>query len=135
MGTLLMKLAALAAALTTGHAHHAVRTLQHAAITPRQYAYKLARQYGWQGEWNDIEAIIVPESGWDPCSYNPQHHNCGYEGSSSCGIPQAQPCPTEWRGRLWQTRFAQVRYFFAYVKRRYGSPANALAFRRVHHWY
>jgi hypothetical protein len=86
-------------------------------------------------EWRAADAIVRPESGWDPCEHYPSTHDCRYTGSSSCGIPQANPCPLSWRGRLFQTRWAQVRWFVAYVANRYGDPLRALAYRRIHNSY
>lgn len=100
--------------------------------SPKAYAYELAKQHGWQKQWWALNEIVTAESGWNPCAVNPGRHLCHYTGRSSCGIPQAQPCP--WRN-LWTTRYAQVRWMMSYIKRRYGSPVNALAFRRVHNWY
>lgn len=109
-------------------------------LTVKAYAYKLAKQHGWASQWWAINDIITPESGWDPCAVNPGRRLCYYTGSSSCGIPQAQPCP--WRN-LWASRYAQVRWFFRYIEhhidadtgRPYGTPVGALAFRRAHNWY
>jgi hypothetical protein len=117
-------LAALAAALT---AHHA-------PTSPRTYAHQLATAEGWNAsEWWALDWIVTRESGWDPCAVNPSRHECGYTGANSCGIPQAQPCP--WRGRLWSSRFEQVRWLVRYVKARYRTPARARAFWLVHRWY
>lgn len=105
--------------------------------TPRQYAQTLAAsKYGWVGyQWDAIDAIVGPESSWNPCASYPGRHDCAYGGSSSCGIPQANPCPAAWRGRLASTWRAQVEWLLAYLKGRYGSPAAALGFRRGHGYY
>lgn len=71
---------------------------------------------------------------------NPGLHLCWYTWpigtpSSSCGIPQALPCPLAWRGRLYATRWAQVRWLIAYVRRRYGDPLRALWHELAVHWY
>lgn len=97
------------------------------------YARQLAAQQGWTGyQWDDLVQIIHPESGWDPCSVYPSQHVCDYQGSNSCGVPQADPCPWEWQGRLAGTWRAQVRWLIAYVKSRYGTPAAALAYHIAH---
>jgi hypothetical protein len=74
---------------------------------------------------------VRPESGWNPCEHYPSTRDCGYTGSYACGVPQANPCPYAWRGRLYSTRWAQVRWLIAYVSRRYGDPFRALAYRRA----
>ena len=104
--------------------------------TVRQYAHTLiiARWHS-EAEWRAAVEIITPESNFNPCASYPSRNDCDYAGASSCGVPQANPCPPLWRGRLWETRYAQVRWFVAYVARRYGSPLRALAFRRAHGWY
>lgn len=102
----------------------------------RQYAHTLVlARWGSEAEWRAFEAIIRPESAWNPCASYPSRNDCRYTGSSSCGIPQANPCPPAWRGRLWETRYAQARWARDYIARRYGSPSRALAFRRVHGYY
>jgi hypothetical protein len=106
------------------------------APSVRAYAKQHAAARGWTGaQWRALAAIVRPESGWDPCSVYPSRHNCAYAGGGSCGVPQAQPCPAAWRGRLWGTRFAQVRWLLDYIDGRYGDPLHALAFRRDHSYY
>jgi hypothetical protein len=108
-----------------------------ARVKPKQYAMSLAAsQYGWVGrQHRALSSIVEPESGWNPCLRYPSTTQCGYSGSNSCGIPQATPCPRQWRGRLDTTWRAQVRWLLAYIKHRYRDPVSALAFRRSHHWY
>jgi hypothetical protein len=78
---------------------------------------------------------VAGESGWDPCAVNPGIHSCRYGGWNSCGIPQRNPCPTAWRGRLWRIRFRQVDWLESYIAGRYGTPSRALAFHEAHGWY
>lgn len=104
--------------------------------TVRQYAHRLTlARWHSEAEWRALDAVIRPESDWNPCSAYPRVHDCAYAGSSSCGVPQANPCPVEWRGRLWETRFAQVEWLIRYVAGRYGSPSAALAWREAHGYY
>ena len=104
--------------------------------SPRAYAHRLTiHRWHSQAEWMALDAIVRPESGWNPCSAFPSIHSCTYAGSNSCGIPQANPCPVAWRGRLASTWRAQVRWLISYVAHRYGTPLRALAFRRAHGWY
>jgi hypothetical protein len=109
-----------------------------AVTTPSvgDYAEQRAAERGWTGgQWRALQALVRPESGWDPCAVYPSRHDCAYAGTSSCGVPQAQPCPTAWRGRLWSVRFAQVRWLLDYIERRYGDPAHALSFQQAHSYY
>jgi hypothetical protein len=118
-------LAVVVAAISTASANAVPRNVI-------QYARQLAAQHGWVGEeWTDLDAIVRPESGWDPCAVYPSQHDCGYTGSNSCGIPQANPCPSEWLGRLDRTWKAQVRWLMSYLAGRYHDPAHALAFREA----
>jgi hypothetical protein len=83
---------------------------------------------------------VTPESGWDSCAVNPVRHLCSYRprslaSSSSCGIPQAKPCPRAWWGHLFSTRWAQVRWLIAYVRHRYGDPLHALWHHEAYGWY
>lgn len=102
------------------------RQHQHRA-TPRDYAQRLTLKHwhSWR-EWLALDAIIRPESGWDPCAHYPSAHDCLYQGWNACGIPQANPCPSQWHGRLFSTRWAQVRWLIRYIIRRYGDPLTAL---------
>jgi hypothetical protein len=127
--------------VVSGAAAHIARRPRATGRTPtagpvRVYAMREAAARGWTGShWRALEAIVRPESGWDPCAVYPQRHSCAYGGAESCGLPQAQPCPAAWRGRLWQVRFAQVRWLLDYIARRYGNPQGALHFRHAHAWY
>jgi hypothetical protein len=108
-----------------------------ASTSPRSYAHRLVlARWHSEAQWLALDAIVRPESSWNPCASYPGRHDCSYTGSSSCGIPQANPCPREWRGRLASTWRAQVRWLIRYVASpRYGSPIAALVFRRAHGWY
>jgi hypothetical protein len=117
---------------------HAPGRARQSAKAPsvREYARQQAAARGWTGaQWRALEEIVRYESSWDPCAVFPSRHSCTYAGSVSCGVPQAQPCPRAWRGRLWEVRFAQVRWLLDYIDSRYGHPANALQFRRSRGWY
>jgi hypothetical protein len=105
-------------------------------ISPRGYAHRLTLvRWHSEAEWRSLDAIVTPESGWNPCRRFPSTTDCFYTGSNSCGLPQANPCPREWRGRLAKTWRAQVRWLIGYITHRYGSPSRALAFRRTNGWY
>lgn len=102
----------------------------------REYGRQQAALAGWTGaQWTALDAIVTPESGWDPCARFPSRHECSYAGGNSCGIPQRNPCPTAWRGRLGSSGREQVKELLRYVRVTYRDPLGALAFRRVHGWY
>jgi hypothetical protein len=102
----------------------------------RTYARKLAihHWHSWR-QWKALDTIIRGESHWDPCASYPSRHDCLYTGWASCGIPQRNPCPVEWRGRLFKVRYAQVRWLIRYIAGRYGDPLHALWFHWAHGWY
>lgn len=102
----------------------------------RAYARQLVlRRWHSAAQWQAEDSIVSGESHWDPCAVNPGMHACGYAGASSCGIPQANPCPTGWRGHLYETRFQQVVWLQHYIAGRYGDPLHALWFHKAHGWY
>lgn len=105
-------------------------------VSVREYARTLVlKRWHSEAEWRAFDAIIRRESGWNPCAYYPGRRDCGYQGSNSCGLAQRNPCPPWMRGRLWETRYAQVRDAIDYILGRYGSPVAALAFRRANGYY
>ena len=93
----------------------------------------MAAARGWTGyQWDALDAIIMRESGWNPCRHYPSTTNCGYAGSSACGIPQAYPCTKllAWCGVSYLgacSAKAQIRWTLNYIAGRYGTPAVALA--------
>lgn len=102
----------------------------------RMYGKQQAAKIGWTGpQWQALDMIVTPESDWNPCRRYPSVTDCGYAGSNSCGIPQRNPCPEAWRGRLGSTGRLQVRELLRYIRGRYGDPLRALAFRRSAGWY
>lgn len=91
------------------------------------YARHQAAHRGWTGyQWDALNTIVMRESTWNPCRHYPATTDCRYAGGNACGIPQRNPCPQAWRGRLWATWRAQVRELMRYVASRYGTPARAL---------
>jgi len=107
-----------------------------AAPGVREYArtLTLARWHS-SSEWVALDTIVGRESSWQPCAVYPRRLDCGYTGSNSCGIPQRNPCPVSWSGRLYGTRYAQVRWLIVYVAGRYGTPSAALAYWNRHESY
>jgi hypothetical protein len=80
---------AAASAPATHHRHLTVRVYARQLVLHRWHSVK---------QWRALNTIVSGESGWDPCAVYPSTHNCAYQGSNSCGIPQATPCPTKWVG-------------------------------------
>ena len=107
------------------------------SLSARKYTMTLAAtEYGWTGaQHRALDELVGPESGWNPCRRYPSTTDCAYAGSNSCGIPQATPCPSAWRGRLASSWREQVRWLLSYIERRYHDPVSASAFRRSHNWY
>jgi hypothetical protein len=101
--------------------------------SPYQLAELLSEKRGWS--MRSLNEIIGQESGWNPCARYPSTIECDYGGINACGIPQRVPCPSHWRGRLWETRFEQVRWLFSYIDGRYGHVERALSFKRATGYY
>jgi hypothetical protein len=96
-------------------------------VEPWLCAKRLAKSwYGWTGaQWLALDALVDNESGWNYCSHYPSMTDCSYMGSNACGIPQATPCPVEWRGHLERWK-RQVFWLLAYIRARWGDPSTAL---------
>jgi hypothetical protein len=79
----------------------------------------VANQYGWgQGEqWNALQGLIMRESGFNPQAANPT--------SSARGLFQKL---TSMHGAIEPTVAGQTQWGLNYIKGRYGTPQNALAF-------
>lgn len=91
----------------------------------QEYARSLFAQYGFSDE--DLPALITlwdKESEWDPNAANPH--------SSARGIAQKM---TSIHGDIEPTAEGQIQWGLDYIKRRYGSPRNALAFHLRNNWY
>lgn len=135
-------IAALVAALVASlhpHHHHRVSHHHRRHRKPPVWVYAkrltLHRWHHSEQEWVALDEIVRPESGWDPCASYPSNHDCGYAGPNACGIPQRDPCPYPWRGRLYVTRYAQVRDLIHYVASRYGDPERALWYHEAYGTY
>jgi hypothetical protein len=92
------------------------------------YARKLLAAYGWGSQWGAFNDIVMRESGWNPRAQNP---------SGAYGIPQALPASKmASAGADWRTDpYTQLRWMMAYIRSRWGSPANADANEIRNHWY
>ena len=74
-----------------------------------------------QREWNALYILWMRESKWDYTADN--KHSTAY------GIPQILDMPTD-------TSFIeQIQLGIKYIKTRYGTPSNALAFHNRNGWY
>lgn len=93
------------------------------------YAKKLLAQYGWSNQWGAFADIVARESGW--------RVNATNASSGAYGIPQALPgSKMASAGADWRTSgYTQLRWMMAYIKSRWGNPANADAHERSAHWY
>lgn len=92
-----------------------------------QVAQQMAAERGWTGQdWAAIDSIIERESGWNPNAVN--------EGSGAYGIPQILP-KAHPDVQLQGDPLGQIRWLLNYIAGRYGSPAEALAFKNAHGYY
>ncbi len=102
------------------------------AASKRYAAAYISRTYGWgSGQMSCLSTLWARESGWRYWVSNP---NGIYR-----GIPQTS-------SRVWgamgystaqymNSPAIQIKVGAKYIKNRYGSPCNAWAFWRSHHWY
>lgn len=78
--------------------------------------------------------IDLEGSDWDPRTWNPRLTN---PSSGAYGVPQALPgskmasAGADWATNVW----TQVKWMLGYVRERYGSSCNALAFWYRNHYY
>lgn len=101
----------------------------------QQIAKMLTAKYGWNtgDQWNSLVILWDGESSWSNTATNPD--------SGAYGIPQALPqtkMPRAARDAAHggtSDPTAQIRWGLRYILIRYGSPVNALAFKRSHGWY
>lgn len=99
--------------------------------TPREIGRSIAAEFGWTGaQWVALEDLWTRESGWNPRAQNPT--------STAYGI--AQFLDSTWAGYgipKTSDPALQVRAGCRYIRARYGTPSNALAFwhRQSPHWY
>jgi hypothetical protein len=95
----------------------------------KQYAQSLMSQYGFNPEdFQALDQLWQRESGWNPLAQNPT--------STAFGI--AQFLNGTWKGTGIQKTtnpYQQIQAGLQYIKGRYGSPSNALAFHDQHNWY
>lgn len=87
---------------------------------------QVAKNYGWASgkQWNALVKLVMKESSWNPKAANPT--------SSARGLFQKM---TSLHGPVEGTVAGQAKWGLNYIKKRYGSPAAALAFHLKHNWY
>ena len=80
-------------------------------------------------QFSCLSYIVEHESSWNPRAVNPN--------GGAYGLFQALPASKmASAGADWRTNpVTQVRWGVAYMNSRYGSPCDAAAFWRTHHWY
>jgi hypothetical protein len=84
----------------------------------QHFAYRLARQMGWQGERHAINQLIGHESGWDPTAQN--NHSTAY------GIGQF--LDSTWAkvgAQKTSNPYKQILDTFKYISNRYTDPKTA----------
>lgn len=99
-------------------------------ITPRQHVQEAAIAFGWNSgpEWEALVTLIGHESGWRVDALNPE--------SGACSLFQAFPC-SKIKGD-WRDPVAASQFGLNYIRDRYGTPSQALAFwyaQTPDHWY
>ncbi|MEA5456369.1 hypothetical protein SPF06_16670 [Sinomonas sp. JGH33] len=94
------------------------------------YASTQLAKFGWgQDQMQALITLWNRESNWTTTATN--------SSSGAYGIAQALPGgKMSSAGDDWQTNYrTQIDWGLGYIKSRYGSPANALAFHYTHNWY
>lgn len=92
---------------------------------------KLAQQLlpvAWKDQWNDVNNIVMSESGWCNTIQNPK--------STAYGIGQF--LNTTWASTGYSKTSdskTQILAFYAYIKASYGTPAKAWAFHQANGYY
>lgn len=82
---------------------------------------KVLAQYKSNHEWKSLFILWDRESRWDPTANNPE--------SSAFGIPQMLNMPEN------TSMLKQIDLGLKYIKHRYGTPSQALAFHNRNGWY
>jgi hypothetical protein len=89
----------------------------------------MSNKYGWCGQqFACLTTLWNRESGWRVNAHNP---------SGAHGIPQALPGSKMAKfGKKWRTDpQVQIKWGLNYIKKRYGSPCNALGHSYRFGWY
>lgn len=94
-----------------------------------KYAQLLSGQFGWNNT-SELDAwyqLGMKESGWRSTAQNPT--------SSAYGIGQFLDSTWKSYGPKTPDPYLQTLYMAKYIKDRYGTPSQALAFHKSHNWY
>lgn len=98
---------------------------------PRDIAKAMMlKVYEWGAdEFTCVDKIWTQESNWQWNAENPT--------SGAYGIPQSLPASKlATAGDDWKTNPAtQIKWSLGYIQDRYGTPCQALTFRKAHNWY
>lgn len=79
--------------------------------------------------------IYQKESSNVPCKINGGAIDCNYDGDRACGLGQALPCQKLTKVCRLSNYTCQDRFFTNYMKARYGTWNNAVAFWNINHWW
>lgn len=123
------KAAADQAAAAAAKAAAAAQPVNDPAAAQAYAASRLAA-FGWgQDQMSALITLWNKESDWSTTATNAS--------SGAYGIVQALPgSKMASVGADWQTNYkTQIDWGLDYIKKSYGSPANALAFHLAHNWY
>ena len=108
----------------------ATRTEDLTAEDPRDIARALLSEYGYSSDqFSCLDSLYVSESNWNPHADNPS--------SSAYGIPQALTggTHTDLPADYLTNPVSQIEWGLEYIKRSYGTPCAAWAFKQSHSWY
>lgn len=87
----------------------------------------MAARYDWcRSQYNCLETLWNHESGWRVNAHN--------SSSGAHGIPQALPGSKMGKNWLFSPE-TQINWGLRYIKKRYGTPCQALGFWNSHNWY
>ena len=123
--------AASAASFTSPVAASGHIVLLATALTPRQIARRMLKQFGWSAtkQFSYLNWLWQRESGWNKYAMNPY--------SGAYGIPQALPgSKMASAGPNWRANaYTQIRWGLRYIRARYGSPHRAWNHSQATGWY
>jgi peptidoglycan hydrolase-like protein with peptidoglycan-binding domain len=102
------------------------------AASKRFAAAYISRTYGWgSGQMSCLSVMWGRESGWRYWASNPNGRYHGIPQTSSAVWSRAGYSTSQYMN----SPAVQIKVGAKYIKSRYGSPCNAWAFWRSHHWY
>lgn len=119
-----------ARALSQQSGGQATRTEDLTDDNPRDIARALLSEYGYSSEqFSCLDSLYVSESNWNPRADNPT--------SSAYGIPQALTGGThrDLPADYMTNPVSQIEWGLDYIKRSYGTPCAAWAFKQSNSWY